>query len=167
MKSRFTKLLLSAAVIGLMAGVGANAKSISSQVVPTKHNKNMTIGQVAEITPGLGTVMIEYGHRFYIAYYAARAGNWDLAAYEIKEQTEIQEVGEITRPGHADELKAFEHSYLDPIVKSIQAKDWNSFTANYAAAVDGCNNCHVGTGHGYIKYRLPTRAPESVPSVVW
>ena len=166
MKS-LTKLLLSAAVIGLVGGVSANAKNMNDQVVPTKHNKNMTLGQIAEITPGLGTVMIEYGHRFYIAYYAARAGNWGLANYEITEQTEIQEVGEITRPGHAEELKAFEHAYLDPILKDIKAKDWNSFTAHYAAAVDGCNNCHVGTGHGFIKYRLPTHAPESVPSVVW
>jgi len=55
--------------------------------VPTKHNKNMTLGQIADIQPGLGTVMIEYGHRFYLAYYAAKAGNWGLANYEIKEQT--------------------------------------------------------------------------------
>ena len=164
---KLTKLLLSVAVIGLFAGVGAQAKNMNDQVVPTKHNKNMTLGQIADITPGLGTVMIEYGHRFYIAYYAAKAGNWDLAAYEIKEQTEIQEVGEVTRPGHAEELKAFEHTYLDPIQVAIKAKDWNKFTANYAAAVDGCNNCHAGTGHGFIKYRLPTRAPESVPSATW
>ncbi len=167
MKSKFTKLLLSVAVVGLFAGIGANAKNMNDQVVPTKHNKHMTLGQIAEITPGLGTVMIEYGHRFYLAYYAAKAGNWDLAAYEIKEQTEIQEVGEITRPGHAEELKAFEHGFLDPIMASIKAKDWNSFAKNYAAAEQGCNDCHAGTGHSYIKYRLPTTPPASVPSVVW
>ena len=167
MKRGFTKLLLSAAVIGLFAGVGANAKNMNNLVVPTKHNKNLTLGQIADITPGLGTVMIEYGHRFYIAYYAAKAGNWGLAGYEIKEQTEIQEVGEVTRPSHAEELKAFEHTYLDPIKKDIKAKDWNGFAAHYAAAIEGCNGCHAGTGHSYIKYRLPTHAPESVPSVVW
>ncbi len=90
-----------------------------------------------------------------------------MAGYEIKEQTEIQEVGEITRPGHAEELKAFEHAYLDPIQAAIKAKDWNAFTARYAAAIEGCNACHAGTGHAFIKYRLPTHAPESVPSVVW
>ena len=53
---------------------------------------------LAEIQPGLGTVMIEYGNRYSIAYYAAKGGNWDLAAYQIKEMREIQEVGETTGP---------------------------------------------------------------------
>jgi len=167
MKSKFTKLLLSAAVIGLFAGVGANAKNMNDQVVPTKHNKNLTLGQIADMQPGLGTVMIEYGHRFYIGYYAAKAGNWDLADYQLKEQLEIQEVGELTRPGHKAELKAFEDTYLIPIQKAIKAKDWNAFSASYAAATEGCNNCHEGAGFGFIKYRLPTSAPASVPSVVW
>ncbi|MFK5881449.1 MAG: hypothetical protein QM482_04470 [Sulfurospirillum sp.] len=164
---KVTKLLLSAAVIGLFAGVGANAKNMNDQVVPTKHNKHMTLGQIAKIQPGLGTVMIEYSHRFYVGYYAARAGNWGLAGYEIKEMPEIQEVGEITRPGHKAELKAFESTYLAPIQKAIKAKDWNAFTASYAAAEEGCNNCHAGAGFGFIKYRLPTTPPPSLPSVIW
>lgn len=167
MKSKLTTLLLSVAAVGLLAGVGASAKDMSKVVIPTKHNKNLTLGQIADMQPGLGTVMIEYGHRFYLAYYAAKAANWGLASYELKEQTEIQEVGEMTRPGHAAELKAFEHTYLDPLMADAKAKNWNNFAKDYAAAIEGCNACHAGTGHPYIKYRLPTHAPDSVPSVVW
>jgi len=166
MKQTIKKIALSSVALTLICGVSLNAANMNSQVVPTKHNKNLTLGQIADITPGLGTVMIEYGKRFYIAYYAAKAGNWDLARYQIKEQTEIQEVGEITRPGHAQELKAFEHAYLDPLTKAINNKDWNDFTAKYAAATEACNACHVGTGHGYIKYRLPAIAPV-IPSMQW
>jgi hypothetical protein len=167
MKKRFSTVLMSAAVIGLFAGVSASAENMNDQIVPTKHNKNLTLGQIADMQPGLGTVMIEYGNRFYKAYYAARAANWDLAAYQVKEMTEIQEVGEATRPEHAEELRAFEHTYLDAVKESIKAKDWNAFAGNYAKAVDGCNACHTGAGFSYIKYRLPTRAPASVPSVTW
>ena len=167
MKSKFSKVLLSVAVLGLLGGLGAYAKDMSKVVVPTKHNKNLTLGQIADMQPGLGTVMIEYGHRFYIAYYAAKAGNWGLAAYELKEQTEIQEVGEVTRPNNAAALKGFEHTYLDPLMADAKAKNWNAFAKDYAAAVEGCNACHAGTGHPYIKYRLPEKAPVSVPSVVW
>jgi len=165
MKS-LTKLLLSTAVIGLMFSVSANAKSMGDEVVPTKHNKALTLAQIADIQPGLGTVMIEYGHRFYLAYYAAQAANWGLAEYQIKEQTEIQEVGEITRPGHAEQLKNFEHTYLDPIMAAIKAKDWNKFSNAYAEAVDGCNSCHVATGHGFIRYTLPSSAPVSLPNMM-
>jgi len=167
MKKEFSTLLVSAVVVSLCAGVSANAGDMNNQVVPTKHNKNLTLGQIADMQPGLGTVMIEYGHRFYKAYYAARAANWDLAAYQVKEMTEIQEVGEATRPGHAEELKAFEHAYLDALQDSIKAKDWNGFASNYAKATEACNACHTGAGFSFIKYRLPEHAPESIPSAVW
>ena len=68
---------------------------------------------LAEIQPGLGTVMMEYSTRFTNMYYAAKGGNWDLADYEMKEALEIQEVGETTRPKRAEALKSFEGKYLD------------------------------------------------------
>jgi len=166
MKSKFTKLLLSAAVIGLFCGIGANAKDMSSVVIPTKHNKNLTLGMIADMQPGLGTIMIEYSHRFYVAYYAAKSANWGLANYEVKEMPEIQEVGEMTRPGHKAELKAFEDTYLAPIFKAIKAKNWNAFNNAYYKAVHGCNNCHVATGHEFIRYRLPATPPASLPSLM-
>ncbi len=45
--------------------------------ITTMHG-NLTLGNLAEIQPGLGTVMIEYGTRFYIMYYATKDDNWDL-----------------------------------------------------------------------------------------
>jgi len=111
------------------------------------------------IQPGLGTVMIEYGKRYYIMYYAAKAGNWDLAAYELKEMREIQEVGETTRPAKAKMLKAFEETYLDRLEEAIKAKDFARFEEAYNAGVKGCNACHAATGHPYIKYTLPKISP--------
>jgi hypothetical protein len=165
MKTKIFKLVLSAAVAAMVCSVGAYAKDMSNVVVPTKHNKHLTLGQIADMQPGLGTIMIEYSHRFWVAYYAAKNGNWGLAQYELKEMPEIQEVGEVTRPGHAAELKAFEHTYLDKVIDAAKAKDWNKFVTTYAEAVDGCNACHLGTGHSYIRYRLPATPPPSLPQV--
>jgi hypothetical protein len=78
---------------------------------------------LANIQPGLGTVMIEYAGRYTNMFYAAKGGNWGLADYMLKEAREIQEVGETTRPGRAAGLKAFEQAYLDPLEKTIKAKD--------------------------------------------
>ena len=47
--------------------------------------------------PGMGTVMMEYGYRFYVLYYAAKAKNWELAKCQLHEQLKIQEVGEDSR----------------------------------------------------------------------
>ena len=47
---------------------------------------------LAAVQPGLGTVMIEYANRYSNIYYAAKGGNWPLAAYQLKEALEIQEV---------------------------------------------------------------------------
>jgi hypothetical protein len=114
---------------------------------------------LAGIQPGLGTVMIEYSNRYSTIYYAAKAGNWPLAAYELKEAKEIQEVGETTRPARADALKAFERSFLDPLGKTIEAKDFGKFEASFNAGVRGCNACHTAQGFSYIKYALPSSAP--------
>ncbi len=122
----------------------------------TSDEKLKTLG---DIQPGLGTVMIEYANRFGNAYYAAKGGNWDLAAYMVKEMREIQEVGETTRPARADALKAFEKSYLDTLDAAIKAKDFKKFAAGFKDTVQGCNGCHAGQGFPYIKYQLPKAPP--------
>ena len=146
-------------IIMLGLSIGTCAEERANIVPPVKHNNHLTLGQIAEIAPGLGTIMLEYSHRFYIAYYAAKAGNWDLAAYELHEMLEIQELAEVTRPGYAPALKAFEDTYLSKLEEKAKAKDWKDFDASYKKAVVGCNRCHGESGHGYIKYKLPATPP--------
>ncbi len=119
------------------------------------------VDALASIQPGLGTVMIEYGNRFTNMYFAAQGGNWALAQYQLKEAIEIQEVGEVTRPGKAAMLSTFEHTYLDPLKAAIEAQDWNAFETRFEEAVAGCNACHAATGHPYIEYTLPERPTEA------
>jgi cytochrome c553 len=127
--------------------------------IKTKHGE-LSLQQLAEIQPGLGTVMQEYGRRFAIIKMAADAGDWGMAQYQLKEATEIQEVGEITRPSKADMLKSFEHSYLDPLAKAIEGKDKAAFDAAYSRAIKGCNGCHQATGHPYVRVQMPQTSPE-------
>lgn len=113
---------------------------------------------LAEIQPGLGTVMVEYGNRYTNMYHAAKGGNWGLAGYQLKEAREIQEVGETTRPGRAAALKAFEKAYLEPLEKAIEAKDFEKFKTAFKAGIEGCNGCHASQGFPFIKYQLPSRS---------
>ena len=72
---------------------------------------------------------------------------------------EIQEVGETTRPARADALKAFEQSFLDPLQKTIEAKDFAKFETSFKAGMQGCNGCHAALGFPYIRYGLPSSPP--------
>ena len=114
---------------------------------------------LAGLQPGLGTVMIEYGNRFTNTYYAVKGGNWELAAYQLKEALEIQEVGEATRPGRAGALKGFETAFVGDLDAAIKAKDAAAFETAFTAMVKGCNACHAGQGFEYIKYVLPDAPP--------
>ena len=136
-----------------------NAAEINSRVVATKHNKNLTLGELVEIQPGLGTIMMEFGQRYYIAYYGAKAGNWALAEYEIKELIEAQEIAEATRPEYSKDLKAFEHGALSKLQKRIKKREWSQFEKEYARTTDACNACHKKHGHPYIYYQLPKEPP--------
>jgi hypothetical protein len=115
---------------------------------------------LAEIQPGLGTIMIEYSSRFTNLYYAAKGGNWKLAGYQLKEALEIQEVGEMTRPKRAKGLKKFEEESLGALSAAIEAKDATAFEAAFTGAVKGCNACHSDEGFDFIVYQLP-EAPTS------
>ena len=70
---------------------------------------------LANIQPGLGTLMTEFGNRFIDVYFAAKGGNWGLADYQLEEMVELIEVGELTRPEKAALLQSFEHEYIDAL----------------------------------------------------
>ena len=121
--------------------------------------------QKTKINPGLGTVMIEYGDRFSRAFFGAKAGNWDMVKYQIKEMREIQEVGEIDRPKRATALKNFESKFLDPLDKAAAAKDTAKFDSAFTNAIDGCNDCHAASSDAtfksfsFIKIQIPQTEP--------
>jgi hypothetical protein len=146
------KTVIAASCLMMLAG---GAYAASDWLKGSADEKMKTL---AEIQPGLGTVMIEYSGRYTNMYYAAKGGNWGLADYMLKEAREIQEVGETTRPGRASSLKAFEQAYLDPLEKTIKAKDFKAFKTAFNRGIQGCNGCHASNGFPFIKYQLP-KAP--------
>ena len=121
---------------------------------------------LGDIQPGLGVIMQEIGRRFTAIFYAARAGNWELANYELKELREAQEVAEITRPKRKDALISFEESFLGgekdtvegTLQDAINKKNFIAFNKSFKSAVNGCNGCHQSTGFPFIKYRLPAKS---------
>src|SRR5574341_164996 len=123
------------------------------------------------IQAGVGTVMIEYGNRLSRLWFAANSDNWDMAKYQLGEMTELQEVGETTRPARKLMLTAFESNFLDPLDKAIAAKDSKAFDDAYAKAVGGCNGCHAAsTGGNWKSYqfvKIQTPAQDNNDYIAW
>jgi cytochrome c553 len=109
--------------------------------------------------------MMEYGNRLSRMWFAANAGNWDMAKYQLGEMVEIQEVGETTRPKRAPTLKAFEDGYLKPLDEAIAAKDKAAFKQAFSATAAGCNACHTAstgtnwTSYKYVEVQVPKIDP--------
>jgi len=152
LKNRKTTVLVAGCLLTL--SVASYAASDWLKGTPEQQLKSL-----AELQPGLGTVMIEYGNRFTTMYYAAQGGNWGMADYQLKEMREIQEVGETTRPGRAKMLKAFEADNLDKLAATIKAKDLKKFNAAFKETVTECNSCHAANDFPFIKYQLPKASP--------
>jgi hypothetical protein len=148
-------LILGGAGIGLAVLVYAD----STWFTNSPDSMDDKLAALANIQPGLGTVMIEYSNRFTNVYYAAQGGNWGMAAYQLKEMPEIQEVAETTRPGRKEALQGFEHSALAALAKDIVNQDLAGFNADFKTATAFCNACHDATGFGYIQYSLPDKPP--------
>lgn len=155
---RHARILTVLALVLVLAAAGAFAASDW-----LKGSTEEQLKALAELQPGLGTVMIEYGARYTNAYYAAKGGNWDLAAYQLKEAREIQEVGEKTRPARAQALKAFEKSYLDPLDEAIKAKDFKKFEVAFNK---GCPRLQrLSRGSGLPLHQVPASERTHIPAV--
>jgi hypothetical protein len=138
--------------MGILAGA---TLMIAQDASWLKGSADEKLKALATIQPGLGTVMIEYSNRAGNVYYAAQAGNWGLAAYQLNEMTEIQEVAEHTRPERAKALQGFEKSALSPLAKDIVNQDATAFRGDFDKMVTQCNGCHRANGYGFIVYKLP------------
>jgi len=128
-------------------------------MVKTKHGE-LSLDQLAEVQPGMARLMKEIGERYHILYYAAKGGNWMLAAHQLSQVINLQKVAATLRPRFAEDLTNFIKQYLNPIMDAIRAKDWNRFEEAYKKGIDGSNQYHEKYGYGHIRYVLPKNPPE-------
>jgi hypothetical protein len=111
--------------------------------------------------PGLeqfmNVILIEHNK----LWFAAKARNWDLAAYELGEIKEV--MGDVQ-----DLIPTFKNlplnQMLDAVItteiagleKAIEAKDFKKFAADYDKLNAACNACHATTENGFVVIKRPT-----------
>jgi hypothetical protein len=117
---------------------------------------------LAELQPGLGRLMPDVGRRYWILFYAARGGNWELAHYQWRQIRHLFLIGATTRPKMAAHLDAFQASAMRALEEAIQGKEWAPFEKAFREGIDLANRFHQVTGHPEIRWRLPETEPEEL-----
>ncbi len=109
--------------------------------------------------PRLGDIMNAVQSRHMKLWFAGKALNWELAAYELRqlkaglleaallyEGIPVTNVTTMTKP-------------LQSLADAIDAKDSRRFAVTTGELTDRCNACHRSMQRGFIVIQAPTLSP--------
>jgi hypothetical protein len=117
-------------------------------------------------TPGLGELMTLQQMRHTKLWLAGDAGNWDLAAYEIKELGEGFDDIVKYDPTHEGSpvapKDAIPRMVLGPVADlraAVEKRDASAFKPAFDALTQACNDCHQATNFGFNVVQRPAANP--------
>ena len=124
--------------------------------------RDLTIDELARMQPGMDRLMAEVGPRVHRMYYAAKAGNWPLAAYFCKSVVKQLQLSAQSRPKYDPEMSDYLRDDYAPVSAAIKAQDADAFESAYNKMVDRANELHVVFGKPYIAWRTPEQPPDDL-----
>ncbi|MDT7573597.1 MAG: hypothetical protein QOE05_3771 [Actinomycetota bacterium] len=124
--------------------------------------RDLTIEELARMQPGMDRLMAEVGPRVHRMYYAAKAGNWPLAAYFCKSVVKQLQLSVQSRPKYDPEMTDYLRDDYAPVSAAIKAQDAEAFEAAYSTMIDRANELHVVFGKPYIAWRTPDQPPDDL-----
>ena len=139
--------------------LAANAQlSQASKDVQNETSKDAPKSYVPGLEQFMNVILIEHNK----LWFAGKARNWPLAAYELGEIKEVMSDVQDHVPTFkslplADMLDAVITKEITALEKAIDAKDFKSFAADYDQLTAACNACHQGTENGFIVIKRPTQ----------
>ena len=122
----------------------------------------LTLAEISELLPGTGELMASVGQCWWKCAYAARGGNWQLAAYFVRRVRGLQRKLAVVRPKYSGDLAAFEEEHIGPALAACDARDARAFDRAFAAATDKANELHVKWAKPYIRWTLPDEPPKDL-----
>lgn len=116
--------------------------------------------------PGLGEIMTLQQMRHAKLWLAGQAGNWKLAAYELKELGEGFDDVVKFHPTHEgspvapkDAIPRMMNAPLAELEAAVEKKDIKAFEPAYDAFTKACNDCHQATNFSFNVVQRPTMNP--------
>lgn len=132
-----------------------------ADTVHTRHG-DLSLEQIADALPGTGELMASVGDSWWRCAYAARCGNWPLAAYFARRVRGTSRKLAVLRPKYAERVAEFERGPLAAVFAAIEARDGPRFEDAFAQATAAANRNHVETGYAYIRWQLPDEPPRDL-----
>jgi hypothetical protein len=129
--------------------------------IRTSHGE-LTLEEIAEALPGTGDLMSLVGTAWWKCAYAARGGNFELAAYFARRVRSIQRTLGMLRPKYGADLARFEDERITPLLAALANRDRDAFDRAFTAATDEANAMHVKWAKPYIRWVLPDEPPRDL-----
>ncbi|MCW5691484.1 MAG: hypothetical protein KIT48_03890 [Pseudolabrys sp.] len=156
--------LIAAVTLGALAPLVALAQTPAAPPMPADSKPADTkAAPPRAYIPGLEQFMNVILTEHNKLWFAGRAGNWPLAAYELGEikevMSDVQELVPVFKSlPLADMMDAVIVKEIADLEKAIDAKDARQFAAGFDRLTAACNACHQGTENGFIVIKRPTRS---------
>lgn len=116
--------------------------------------------------PGLGEIMTLNQMRHSKLWFAAQAGNWSLASYELDELQESLDDAARYHPLHKGSplpipalIQKIMALPMSDLRGAIRSRDLAAFTARFDALTAGCNSCHQAANFGFNVVKRPSANP--------
>ena len=121
---------------------------------------------IAAYVPGLGELMTLQQMRHTKLWLAGEAGNWPLAAYEIKELGEGFDDIVKFHPTHEESpvapKDAIPRMVTEPVAEisaAVASKDPKAFEQGYDKLTKACNDCHQAANFAFNVVQRPATNP--------
>ena len=157
----YRQIILVALAVTLFPPAGGAQTPVTSPAkeVPKERVKDVPKAYVPGLEQFMNLILIEHNK----LWFAAKARNWPLAAYELGEIKEIMGDVQDFVPTFkslplADMLDAVITKEIAGLEKAVEAKDFKAFAVGYDKLTAACNACHQGTDNGFIVIQRPSRS---------
>jgi hypothetical protein len=120
---------------------------------------SFALSDLGALMPGMAEIMPLVGERIWKCYYAAKAHNRKLAAFQLKEAVNLMQKGTILRPKYDEDMEEFTSGIVGTLQANIQDEDWDAFEKNFASMVDQANAYHEKYDKGFLRWQLPDSPP--------
>lgn len=154
-------LLLAVAPAGVFAQDTALQKELDELKQKVAELDNLAVRTQSHI-------MMDVEYQFANLWFAAKAEQWDLAAFYLRETRSHLDWTVRVRPvrkttgGGTVELRPFQQaieSGFTMLGTAVDAHDAQSFESAYRQTLPQCHACHAAAGLGYLEPHIPERAP--------
>ena len=109
--------------------------------------------------PKLGDIMNAAQTRHIKLWYAGKAANWELAAFELHRlKAGLVEAAMLYSGIPVTNVTTLQ-APLQSVADAIAAKDRQRFVKAYGELTGGCNACHQSMERSFIAIRTPTDQP--------